>query len=193
MPKRDRLRTFIAVEVPAELRARARQLIRLFDGTGASVKWVDDAQLHFTLNFLGDVEVLEASQVCQVVRAATAELAPFAIEVRGAGAFPHVARPRTVWLGVGEGESAMVALHDALELELEALGFRPEGRRFRPHLTVGRVRGTGEGIGELAARIAAQQDFSAGRMVVDEVTVFTSRLERQGPVHDVLATAELRG
>ena len=44
----------------------------------------------------------------------------------------------------------MIALHDRIEAELAKLGYRPEGRRFRPHLTIGRVRSSPAGIDELA-------------------------------------------
>ena len=120
-----------------------------------------------------------------------AEVHGFELELRGAGAFPSAARPRTVWLGAGEGAQEMTALHGQVEAQLAKLGFRKEHRRFQTHLTIGRVRGGGPGVAELAARLQQNADFAAGRMAVDKLTVFASTLTPAGPIYDVLGTARL--
>ncbi len=87
----------------------------------------------------------------------------------------------------------MELLHAALSRHLAALGFRPEARRFTPHLTLGRVRDVSTGLTELAALLAKHADFSAGFMNVDEVVVFSSRLEKSGAVHERLGAGPLAG
>ncbi len=134
------LRSFIAVELSPNVRARSAQLIKALGAAEAKISWVQPQNLHLTLVFLGDVQLEEVPQICRAMDRAVAELPPFDLEVRGAGAFPDAARPRTVWLGVGRGSEEMIALHAALEEALAEVGYRPEGRRYRPHLTLGRVR-----------------------------------------------------
>jgi RNA 2',3'-cyclic 3'-phosphodiesterase len=187
------LRTFTAVEITGAIRARAGELIAALDGTTADVKWVEPHNLHVTLKFLGDVRDREIANVCNAVTRGAAKVQPFDIEVRGAGAFPTAARPRTVWLGVAEGDKPMVLLHDAVEAELAELGYREEHRRFQAHITIGRVRGAGTAIADLGKRIVQQADFLAGRMTVSKVTVFASTLTPDGPIYDVLGTASLGG
>jgi RNA 2',3'-cyclic 3'-phosphodiesterase len=187
------LRTFTAVEVTGAIRARAKELIAALDGTTADVKWVEPQNLHLTLKFLGEVHEREIANVCNAVARGAAKVRPFEAEVRGAGAFPTAARPRTVWLGVAEGDEPMIRLHDAVEAELAELGYREEHRRFQAHLTIGRVRGTGPGIAELGQRIEQHADFLAGRMTVSKATVFASTLTPDGPIYDVLGTATLGG
>ena len=189
----EKVRTFVAIEIPREVQDRAAALIGQLNGTEAKVKWVRPHQLHWTLKFLGDVELREIPEVCEAVDKAVAPFAPFDVEVRGAGAFPDIRRPRTVWLGVGPGTDEMVALHAAIEKSLKPLGYRPEGRKFRPHITIGRVRHSPTGIPELGKLIQEQADFSAGVSAVFEVTVFSSDLGREGPTYDPLGHAELRG
>ena len=116
---------------------------------------------------------------------------PFELEVRGAGAFPNAARPRTVWLGAGAGAEQMVTLHDRVEDPLAELGYREEHRRFQSHLTIGRVRGGGLGIAELGKLVQQHARFLAGRMTVGKVTVFASTLTPAGPIYEVLGTAPL--
>ena len=187
------VRTFVAVEISSEIRTRAAQLMARLNTTSAKVRWVEPHNMHLTLKFLGDVDLLEIPELCQAVSDAVANLPPFEIEARGAGVFPDLHSPRTVWLGIGRGTDEMVELHAAVERGLTGLGFRRDQRRFRPHLTLGRVRGTGPGNRDLAERVAEQADFAGGVASVEAVVVFSSELGRDGPTHEALATAMLNG
>jgi RNA 2',3'-cyclic 3'-phosphodiesterase len=187
------LRTFVAVEITPAIRKRAGELIAALAGTSADVKWVEPHNLHLTLKFLGDVHQQEIVQVCQAMARGAADVEPFELDVRGAGAFPNPARPRTVWLGAGDGGEPMVVLHDRIEAALAKLGYREEHRRFQPHLTIGRVRGVGAGIAELGALLQQHADFAAGRMTVAKVALFASTLTPNGPIYELLGTAPLGG
>ncbi len=187
------IRTFVAIEIPEEIRRRAASLIERLQATPAKVRWTDVGTIHWTMNFLGDVPDTEIPAICAEVAAAAKPFRPFDVEVRGVGAFPSAGRPRTIWLGAGEGNEALRYLHAALERHLETLGFRPEARRFQPHLTLGRVRDSSTGLRELAELVRSHADFSAGTMAVDEVVVFSSRLERTGAVHERLGGGTLDG
>lgn len=186
------LRTFIAVEISAETRSRARQLIERLRGTDAKISWVKPDCLHLTLKFLGDVDLRDIPGVCEAVTRAVADLPPFEIEAHGAGAFPTAARPRTIWLGVGRGADDMIALHDAVDRALGGIGYRHEQRRFRPHLTVGRVRG-GRDLDALGQLLAQHADFAGGVSSIDEVVVMSSDLTPDGPDYEPLAVAPLNG
>jgi 2'-5' RNA ligase len=187
------IRTFVAVEIPLETRDRARRAIAALDTTPAKVKWVEPESLHWTLKFLGDVDILETPAVCEAVRKAVEPLAPFDVEAWGVGAFPDIHNPRTVWIGMRDGSEQMIELHDAVELELSKLGYRSENRRYRPHLTIGRVRQSPDGIEELAELIEAHADFDAAVSMVEEVVVFSSQLNREGPTYEPLCHVDLRG
>jgi 2'-5' RNA ligase len=186
-------RTFVAVEISGPIRARARELIAALAGTTADVKWVEPHNLHLTLKFLGEVHEREIAEVCEAAERGAGEVEPFDLEVRGAGAFPTAARPRTVWLGAGAGAEPMIVLHDRVEAALAELGYRQEHRRFQTHLTIGRVRGGGPGIEELGKLLVEHADFAAGRMTVQKATVFCSTLTAAGPIYEVLGTAPLGG
>jgi 2'-5' RNA ligase len=198
------VRTFVAVETSTEVReAISRLVARLEDrgqtkssGTKSSekhstkIKWVERENLHFTLNFLGDVPADQVPEVCQTVERAAARHAPFAIEIGGAGAFPTPQRPRTAWVGVTAGSQPMQLLQADLEGELKKLGFRPEGRDYTPHLTIGRVRFLARGD-DLPQRLNQERDFAAGAMDVAEVVVFSSELGPKGSIYTPLTRARL--
>jgi 2'-5' RNA ligase len=183
-------RTFIAITVSSEIRAAARKLADQLQPTAGEVKWVAPENLHWTLQFLGEIETLEVPSLCAAVSAAASEIPAFDLEARGAGAFPAADRPRTLWLGAGAGAQAMVALHAAIQKKLDKLGYRGERRRFVPHITLGRAGRKGQPR-SLVRELANLSEFDGGSMLVDEVTVFTSTLGPEGPNYDPLAHAPL--
>lgn len=186
------VRTFVAVELTPEIRTRANQLIGALRRVVADVRWSPPENMHLTLKFLGDVEVLEVPRVCDAVKQAVRDATPFNIEIRGAGAFPDSQRPRTVWLGVGEGAEELARIHERLEAALAPLGFREECRRYRPHLTLGRVRDSQPGS-SFARALAAHETYAAGAMMVGEVAVVSSELSRSGSKYEVLGHIDFGG
>jgi 2'-5' RNA ligase len=151
---------------------------------------VADSNLHWTLQFLGDVDMLEVPAICNAVSKAVLDVPAFELEVRGAGAFPAADRPRTLWLGAGKGAQSMVALQASVQRQLDRWGYRGESRRYVPHLTLGRAVGKAPPR-SLVRELASLADCDAGTMLVDEVTVFSSKLQPEGPVYEVLARAQL--
>ena len=129
---KNTVRTFIAVETSAAVRQRAAELIAVFAATGAKVSWVQPQNLHLTLKFLDEVPLNSIPEVSAAVQTAAAAIAPFELEIRTAGAFPSAGRPRTLWLGTGQGSEPLGRLHAALENAL--------GRSVFPKSTVALLR-----------------------------------------------------
>src|SRR4051812_20126249 len=113
-----RIRTFIAVDLGEDIRSHLLLAQRKLAREVADVKWVEEANLHLTLLFLGEVRDRELSEICRSVTRSAATLKVFSMEVKGIGCFPNTRRPRIVWAGVGEGAAEAIALHDALETPL---------------------------------------------------------------------------
>lgn len=185
-----KLRTFIAVVTSPTIRRSATKVAETLRPVSGDVKWVTAENLHWTLQFLGDVDTLEITVVSDAVAKAAATIESFELECRGVGAFPAPDRPRTLWLGAGTGAQNMVALQAAIQARLDRLGYRGESRRYVPHITLGRA-GRNAPPRSLVREIAGLAEFDAGTMLVDEVTVFSSHLKPEGPVYEVLARAPL--
>ena len=187
----SKTRTFIAIEATDEVHASALTAIDRLRSAAENVKWVEPDNLHWTLQFLGDLSDVEMAEVCLRTVRTAAQHEGFTVEAIGVGAFPSIQRPRTLWLGAGEGAEQMVELQASIEQALRSLGFRGENRQFVPHLTLGRAsRGAGGGQ-VLAERLEKLADFDGGVMGVDAVTVYASELGRDGPTYHVLARAPL--
>lgn len=190
----SQLRTFLAAEIGPDVAGRAQKLVnKLKAASTAKVSWVRPGELHFTLSFLGEIVDREIPQLLKAVSDAVRELPAFDLICRGVGVFPSLDNPRTIWLGVTDGYDEMIELHARLEQALVPLGIRGEGRRYRPHLTLGRIRQSDTGMIELREQLAAFEDYEAGIMTVSEVTVFHSDLRSSGPEYAALGHAELLG
>lgn len=188
-----RIRTFIAVELDDEIRSRAIEFQETLAKAGAEVKWVEPESMHITLLFLGEVDDRELHSVCRAVQKVAATEAPFLLGVSGLGAFPTPRRPKVAWAGITEGADELKRLHEKLETAMLNLGcYRTEERDYTPHLTLGRVKGEADGL-VLAPELAKRLTWSGGRTLIDEVLVFSSELERSGPVYTVMGRGRLSG
>jgi RNA 2',3'-cyclic 3'-phosphodiesterase len=190
-----RIRTFIAVELSPSVKARAADLIAKLEVAAAEVNWVRPQHMHLTLKFLGDVPDTETPDICRVVSRVAAGFEPFEILCRGVGAFPSNDRPKTLWIGVAGGGEELVRLQSAIDDALKTeLGYGRELRAFHPHLTIGRLKHLLPGGREdLVHLLQKHSAFDADLAIIDEVVTFASFLDRQGPTHDALDRAELRG
>jgi 2'-5' RNA ligase len=187
-----RVRTFVAVGLDRGARARCVALQETLARCGAEVRWVAAETLHLTLLFLGDTDERDLPGVCRAVAGVCRAHEAFPLALEGVGCFPTMARPHTVWAGVGAGKQELVALHDALEGPLVDLGcYRREDRQYAPHLTLGRVKGPG-GADGLAQALLKQRLWAGGETPVAEVRVMASDLRPEGPVYSVLSTAKLK-
>jgi 2'-5' RNA ligase len=112
--------------------------------------------------------------------------------VGGVGAFPKLENPAVIWCGVQDDDGRLARLQAAVETACEGLGHAREKRPFRPHLTLGRVKGR-RNLQPLieCLKIAArdlESSFTASRF-----HLFRSITRPTGAVYTVLETVELRG
>lgn len=187
----SKTRTFIAIEAVDEVHARVLQVIDQLTAISNNVKWVEPDKLHWTLHFLGDITDEDVAHVCRLVGKVAVRHEPFLLTAQGVGAFPKPERPRTLWVGAGDGGEPLCRLQADLEEGLAKLGFRGENRRYVPHLTLGRVHRGRESGPQLPDMLSELTEFDGGTMEVAEVTVYASVLEREGAIYHVLSRAEL--
>jgi RNA 2',3'-cyclic 3'-phosphodiesterase len=152
-------------DVQAEVEAAARE-------PRSQVRWVRMDGLHLTLRFLGPTDPSRVQALSSAVDDAAAATEPFDVSIRGSGAFPSAARPRTLWLGIDDGHDELEALAARLADRLAEDGWRRDDRPFRAHLTLARSDGRREGplvARTLASRAAGfSARFPAQRLVLFE-------------------------
>lgn len=187
------MRLFFGVELPEPLRERLARVQSLLRQADAHVRWVEPSNAHFTVKFLGSVRADEIPRLDYAAAPVTAAARPIALRVEGLGTFPPpVRRARVVWMGI-TGETALLGtLHDRLDEALAAAGFPRDGRRFHPHVTVGRIRGT-RGLGALAATIGGLEHERLGALTMRELTLLCSHPSSAGPHYERVAGYPLGG
>jgi 2'-5' RNA ligase len=188
-------RTFVAVEIPGPLGEKLARLQARLEPEVAGVRWNAVRPFHITLAFLGDVADTDLNAVCRAVAEAAAELGPFELFLEGLGAFPHPAKARILWLGVGgPGLDLLNELQKRVTGSVAAVGYPTEDAPFHAHVTLGRLKpGCSRPAGDLAPVLGRYRTWSAGSFTATEAVTFASTLTRDGPVYASLGRAPLRG
>ncbi len=186
------MRCFLAIELPDDVRNLVAALQEDLRAVARGVRWTRPEQIHLTLKFLGEVPDADIRAVCAAVAEAVGRCAPFDLEVGGTGCFPPGGPARIVWVGMASPPVALATCQQSCESRLAELGFKPEGRPYTPHLTIGRVNDPRDSA-RIRSVVQAHAGFHAGCLTVSEVTLFESILRPAGAEHHVIARAPLEG
>ncbi len=189
------LRTFIAIELDDEVRRQVRALQDRMQAVAppGSVRWVAVANMHVTLKFLGDTRSEQLHRIVDALEQVGRTQEPFRMTVAGRGCFPNFRRPNVVWAGLQDRGERLTRLADAIARAVAPLGWPPESRDLRPHLTLARVN---QGVdarqrAELGRAIEALEVGTLGTVEVTRVHFIHSDLRAQGPLYTVLARIPL--
>ena len=184
------VRTFVALPLSEEILDNLAGAQRVLAAAGANVRWVARENLHVTVKFLGPVGEDRLGAVCDAAGLVGRQVEPFELEVRGISAVPPSGPLRMVWAGIADPTGRLERLQQAAEDAYAELGFERENRRFRPHLTLGRVK-SGKNVARLRSAVSelAEKDF--GTTAAEELVVFSSELKPKGPLYSALARLRL--
>jgi RNA 2',3'-cyclic 3'-phosphodiesterase len=188
-------RLFVAVPVPPASVDACREVVaRVRSGPlGRVPRWVHLDNLHLTVRFLGDTPPDLVPDVALAVHDALGGLAAFEVELAGAGMFPGPRKPRTLWLGIERGAGELGAMADALDGPLAPLGWPPDERAYRPHLTVARLDASSPAQGVAVAESLV--DAATGWRTAfraERAVLYRSRLGGGPPRHDAVVEIPLR-
>lgn len=193
------MRTFIAVEIPEDLRNRLSAVAaELAENNAASVlRWTDQRNYHLTLRFLGDTTATQRRQIGAMLERATTDCPPFWLMLDGLGAFPNWRRMRVLWAGIEGDVQRLSDLQREVEAGVQSCGFAVERQGFHPHLTLARVsRDAQSGLIAQTGRFLAGQTALAqalGQWEVSELVLMRSELGPGGAVYSVLDRFGLAG
>jgi len=183
------VRLFIAIPLPADLAARATEIL---PSALPALRRVKPENLHLTLAFLGWTPDEQLPVVTAAAREAASGVAPFAIELAGTGQFPERGRPRVVWLGIAEGGPSVTELGARVSAALRSRNLRFDDRPFSPHLTLARIPEDASAAGARTVGAAlATLEVPSLRFSVDGIAVVQSVLSPKGPRYTALSTVPL--
>lgn len=186
------MRLFLAVNLPAEVRHAITEAAAPLREVAPGLSWIAEDKLHLTVKFLGEQSRDMAERVAVAIRDVAARNRAVDVEVGGLGAFPNFRRARVVWIGVTP-EPKLELLHHDVESSCESLGLPIDGKPFRPHLTLARVRprtADSQTLRELAR--AARAVSYVEEVVITSIDLMESQRTASGSAYRVLASSALR-
>jgi len=175
------IRSFLAFELPPEIKEQVRQVSENLKRSKMDVRWVKPDNIHLTIVFLGDIREGDISAIAREVEQVCCGFHPFDLHLKGLGLFPDRRRPRVLWAGYDGDIERMASLRDVLHERLIPFEIRPEKRQFKPHLTLGRFRNPGKGNVNLDEILNLHDSLSSPSFQVSELVLFKSELRPQGP------------
>ena len=177
------MRTFVAVEVSNQevIDAISKFQTRL----KINAKSVESHNLHFTLQFLGEISDQQTEKVKETLR--HIQFSSFTVHFKGIGAFPKINSPRVIWIGTDEeGGRNLIELAKKIEEALTQLGFKSD-KPFRPHITVFRIKNKIENI---AKDLYGMKSSEFGSQKITSFRFKQSTLTPKGPVYSDLLKVE---
>lgn len=191
------IRSFVAILLDDAVRDAVAAVIERLRPLGGSVAWVPAANLHLTLQFLGEQPEDRLAAAESALHAAAARSAPIEAVLHGVGAFPGLERPRILWVGLAQGALEVRALQARVADALAREGFPREERPWHPHLTIGRVhddrrwrRDSGPALRQALAQAAATR---FGTLRIAQVALMRSDLSSRGARYTLRRAATLGG
>jgi 2'-5' RNA ligase len=188
------MRLFVAIEMSRSVEESARDVIDDLRARvsrvapRARITWAAPERLHVTIRFIGQADEARV-QAIRAALGATIDAPGFDVTVEGVGTFPPRGAPRVFWAGLTDGRDGILEVERAVSQRLDTL-VPAEARPYAPHLTLARVK---EPAGLATAPVLeglATRHF--GRMHVDAITLFESRLSSKGPTYVPLQRTALR-
>ncbi len=187
-------RCFFAVKFSPEVTRYVADLVGELQRHRADVKWTSPRNIHLTLRFLGELNDT-AFAAAQRIPDEEEMGSSFLLRVEGLGAFPLLRAPKVLWTGVAAATERdldhLRHLQKRTELWARRIGLPPEEKRFKPHITIGRVRPPFSHVRELIDDMIAR-DCRSLLCEVSELLLIRSTLDRSGPTYETVKTWKLK-
>ncbi|MET4896495.1 RNA 2',3'-cyclic phosphodiesterase [Sphingomonadaceae bacterium jetA1] len=180
------LRLFVALRPPPAIRER---LCAVMDGVPRA-RWQDDAQLHLTSRFIGEVDRPLADDIAAALGRVHAP-APV-VRLAGVGAFDHRGQADTLWADV-QPQDSLLHLHRKVDQACIRAGLPPERRAYRPHITLARMPRSAGGAPEVAAWRAAHAALNSDAFALPHLVLYQSHLGRDGASYEPVMRWPLNG
>jgi 2'-5' RNA ligase len=183
------IRLFIAWPLPHQVEQELGRISFLLKQKNGRVSWVASKNIHLTARFLGDTDEKVVPNIGALINEVAKSSRPVECTLDRLGAFPDLNRPRVIWVGLAGDIESLQKMADRLETGVRQLEFAEEPKRFRPHLTLARVREQQQ----LDGLIMAVRQFRLTPMpfTFDKLVLFKSTLTPSGSIYERLHEAAL--
>jgi RNA 2',3'-cyclic 3'-phosphodiesterase len=187
------LRLFVAVDIPEEIREVISCAVQNLKGEVEGARWVKSQNLHLTLKFIGNFEEDRLDRLISEIYKVTERSMRFTTALGGCGAFPSTKKARVIWIGMTNGDDEAGTIARKIDKRLERLGIEREGRPFRSHLTLARLKQPRDCTSQLENLDSGLKGLPKMSFDVGEITLYQSDLGPQGPTYNSLRRLSLGG
>jgi 2'-5' RNA ligase len=176
------MRLFVALALPDPV---AEGLAMIQAGVPGA-RWQSRDQLHLTLRFIGETDGRDAAAVDDAL--SLIEAPRFSLTLKGVGEFGGKT-PHALWAGVREKEP-IAFLQRKIETALQRAGLPAEQRKYIPHVTLARLRGTP--AGRVMDYLADHALYASESFGVEGFILYSSVLTSDGSLYRAERAYRLR-
>ena len=188
------IRSFFAIEIEGPLRVFIEKTqTQLKHEIPFAVRWVKTNNIHITIKFIERLDPSHISILQERLGGELDSMGPFSIQPSDMGVFPNRKNPRVIWMGISYPRQ-LDQIYKAADQVFQKLGYQPEGRGFRPHLTLGRIKKplAQEELRNLLLVLDALPIQAHNSMQASTIKLFKSELSPAGPVYSELFSIQLQ-
>ncbi|WP_457640266.1 RNA 2',3'-cyclic phosphodiesterase [Persephonella sp.] len=180
MKKRIFIGSFVKIpSFPAEY----RHIKELF-GSSIKGRWIPEQNFHITYRFIGDANTGQIEELKKAISPILKREIQVNIRFEGVGAFPDIYSPRVFFINVVDTEGKLQEINGYISGRLSYLGYPPEKKPFRPHVTLKRVKSFKRQ--EFLSAYKKYRDVDFGTQKTVEVNIIESILQPEGAVYKKL-------
>ncbi len=180
-------RLFIALDLPEFIIDEITE-IRKSIYNDDSIRWESKEKLHITLKFLGDVDTGLIPEFSRTLETVCSGSSGIELKYKSFGYFYRNRIPKILWLGFDYDDN-LINLNNTINDSFERFGFEREKRKFKPHITLLRIKGK-----ENRKKLDSFLDFELPErsFTCSSVTLFKSDLTPQGSVYTKIEKFKLK-
>ena len=173
------MRVFVAIEISNN---KVINSIKNFQTTiNIDAKPVKEKNLHFTLQFLGEISEENSKKVILALQ--KIEFSSFDVNLKGVGVFPKSKHPRIIWIGTEDnGGNELIQLSKKVEKVLEPLKIFSD-KSFKPHITIFRIK---KKVEDITKELENGKTMDFGVQKITSIKLKKSELTSNGPIYSDL-------
>ena len=177
------MRIFVAIEISEK--GILDNIAQLQKNIDIDAKAVPPEQIHFTLQFIGEVDEISKEKIINALN--MIEFSKFEITIKGIGVFPKAKLPRVIWIGVDKAGGELLSnTANLVHKKLLGLGFKND-KAFKPHITIFRVKNK---INDVTNELTKFSSEIFGTQQVSQIKLKKSTLTPSGPIYEDLTVVD---
>lgn len=176
------IRTFIALEIPDIVLDEIITVRNTLLTGNEKIRWENKAKLHVTLKFLGDTDQNKAVEIFSSIHQSAKKYSKFNLELDRFGFFNSNKIPRILWTGLKENLELEKFVKE-IDILCSEFGFEKEKRKFKPHITMLRIKD-----GSIIKNLLPFDNYKLPdtKFIGEKITMFESTLTQKGSFYKPL-------